>query len=81
MATITKNEGDQYDKAKAIWAGVSLKCSSYNGPPKDFRAHYSSEGYRLAILLQHLTSTKKEDREKAKTEIRELVRLGKEATE
>lgn len=66
------------EKAQAIWRGVSIANSSYNGPIKDFRETFNPAGYRLAILLQNLTSANKDDREKAKKDVRELVKIGKE---
>lgn len=62
-----------YEKADAIWNGVIRKKSIGREP---YDAIYSS-GYWLAIQLERLTSADRRDREMAKKEIRELVKLGK----
>jgi len=73
-----KNDGDQHEKAKAIWSGASLNHCNYSGPLQDFRANFCGAGYELAIILQNLTSSNKEDRERAKKRVRELVKVGQE---
>lgn len=56
---------EAYRKADEIWEGARRSRDNF------------SAGYWLSIQLQLLTSTDKNDRDRAKTEIRKLVKLGK----
>jgi len=68
---------DEYSKSDAIYEGTKKQIK------KDYPNFDDSEieklvGPRLAMVLQHLTSSKKADRDYAKNHIRNLVRLAKD---
>ncbi len=65
---------DAYAKADAIWKGVIKDKATHN--PDRYGAVFSG-GFWLAIQLQNLTSSDKAERERAKTEVRRLMKLGK----
>ena len=70
-------EENRFSKARALWAGA-LKKDKAETPNASEDILTWGAAYGLAIIIQGLTSSDKFYREKAKKEVRELVKLGKE---
>lgn len=74
-----------YDKYRAILTGIEKKeKETHPEREKEEIFQYSSRIHygmacELALIIQNLTSVNKEDRERAKAKVREMVKLGKEA--
>ena len=71
-------EENGYSKAKALWAGALIKDKAETPNASEDYLIWGA-AYGLAIIIQNLTSSDKLNRERAKKEVRELVKLGKEA--
>jgi hypothetical protein len=73
------------DKYSAILEGIEKKeKETHPAREKEEVFQYSSRIHygmacELAMIINNLTSANKDDRERAKAKVRELVKLGKEA--
>ena len=69
-------EDNPWEKADAIWEGAKLDVLKDHPEYKPEMVNFGA-GFWLALQLQHLTSTDKFTRDRAKENVRKLVKLGK----
>jgi hypothetical protein len=69
--------GEEKDKAELLWEGIKAR-HRVDHPDASLLAQHALAVGQLTAYCEMLTSRSKSDRDYAKSEIRELVKLGKE---